>query len=102
MTDETEVADVFTPWLINAASNYNYNQIKVLLFEDAQGDFGPYEAHLNRLGVAERPEVELIKFSKQMTLADVTNGIEEVAMQIKHNFIETGKYTLVHCYLSAE
>ena len=35
MTEEAKVTDVFTPWFINAASNYNYNQIKVLLFEDA-------------------------------------------------------------------
>ena len=73
----------------------------VLLFEDAEGDFREYEEHLMRAGIAGRIEVELIKFSKQMTREDVIEGIHNVGTKIRNNEAETGKLTLIHAYLSA-
>ena len=73
----------------------------VLLFEDAEGDFSEYEEHLMRAGIAGRIEVELIKFSKQMTREDVIEGIHNVGTKIRNNETATGKLTLIHAYLSA-
>ena len=73
----------------------------VLLFEDAEGDFSEYEQHLMRAGLVGRIEVEVIKFSKEMTREDVLEGIHNVGTRVRNNETETGKLTLIHAYLSA-
>ena len=54
-----------------------------------------------RAGLVGRIEVEVIKFSKEMTREDVLEGIHNVGTRVRNNETETGKLTLIHAYLSA-
>ena len=50
------------------AGYYDYNQMKVLLIEGPGGNIDPYAAHLNRIGICGRSEVEIIKLRQKSRL----------------------------------
>ena len=53
---------------ITKKDHYDYNRMKVLLIEGPGGNIAPYEAHLNRIGISGRPEVELFKLKQKSRL----------------------------------
>ena len=57
----------FEDWKVRAG-HYDYNQMKVLLIEGPGGNVDPYAAHLNRIGICGRSEVEIIKLRQKSRL----------------------------------
>ena len=74
--------------------------MKILLIEGPGGNIAPYEAHLNRVCINGRPEVQLIKL-KQKSRLEVRKAISKINGSICDNYDATNKFSLVHCYLSA-
>ena len=70
-----ETKSPFREWSTIDEDHYDYNQMKVLLFEGVGGDVSQHEAHLQRNGIVGRSQVELTKFSQQTTRNEVTEAM---------------------------
>ena len=65
----------FREWSTPDDDHYDYNQMKVLLFEGVGGDISQHETHLHRNGIVGRSQVELTKFSQSTTRNEVVQAM---------------------------
>ena len=82
--------------------HYDYNRMKVLLIEGKGGNIDPYNEVLKRVGMVNRPEVEVIKIRDKPQYNNLSYHVRQISEAIDKNFALTGKKTLLHCYISAE
>ena len=84
----------------NGIAHYEYNQLKILLFELEGGDIAPYEELLQRRGISSKSEVSVQKF-KDISKREIFIAFRDIQDDIYENYEKTEQNTLLHCYISA-